>query len=107
MKKTIYNPNMSFDEWEKKYKPISGTFEAGDIRDRKPNPLTVWTYGTGDFGGLYIWNDWRTIGRICYYITEIPYGKNDFILVVIEKAPDVPVNFWTPENLIGEINEEK
>jgi hypothetical protein len=105
--------NLSFEEWKEKYKPMRNPFLNSDYFDfvsdeekefiRKQNLLTVWTYGSGDFGGQYIWNDWHTVGRFGYYVTEVPYRKGDMIIVVIEEAPDVPVNFWTRENLVGEI----
>lgn len=105
MKKIRKSYDISYEEWKEKYKPLPESFEADDIRNIKPNPLTVWTYGSGDFGGRYIWSDWRTMGRICYYITEIPHKENEFIQVTVEEAPDVCVNFWTKENLGGKLDD--
>lgn len=82
---------MDFDDWVATYKPItnhldsnasfqdeSGTglmFETyGDEIEyiRQTNPACVWTYGDGDDGGTYIWNDLHFINRLGYFVTEVP-----------------------------------
>lgn len=102
---------LTLAEWKQMYRPIKNPFShsgdyfeasANDEKDfvRKQNPLTVWTYGSGDFGGRFIWNG-RGANRYGYYVTEIPYGEDDMIIVVVEEAPAEPENFWTSFNLTG------
>lgn len=90
--------NMTFEEWQEKYKPImnpftgskDGYFETGGEEFefvRKQDPLTIWTDGDGDEGGTYLWNGFRFVNRIGYYITEIPFSEGDFIQIMLS-APD-------------------
>ena len=65
---------MSFEDWEKTYKPIPNNFDDNaSFQDesgrgimfetygeevafvKKADPAHIWTYGDGDDGGGYIW----------------------------------------------------
>lgn len=33
----------------------------------------IWTYGDGDDGGSYIWNDYHFVNRLGYFISTVPW----------------------------------
>jgi hypothetical protein len=93
---------MTMEEWTATYKPItnhidknasfqdeSGTglmFETyGDEIEyiRQTNPACVWTYGDGDDGGTYIWNDFHFINRLGYFVTEVPCPPDTIIQIKV------------------------
>jgi len=80
------------DEWFEQFKPIPNhldeyaSFEGEDEQGTMfetygdelefvlaQNPNTVWTYADGDNGGTYIWNGYRLVNRIGYFITAVPF----------------------------------
>jgi hypothetical protein len=80
------------DEWFKQFNPIPNhldeyaSFEGEDEQGTMfetygdelefvlaQNPNTVWTYADGDNGGTYIWNGYRLVNRIGYFITAVPF----------------------------------
>lgn len=91
-----YTGNMTFDEWEEKYKPIKNPF-TGDIffetiEDEfaivaKSNPLTVWTDMDCD-GYNYIMSGKHFVNRMGYYITEVPYKEGEMDIIIILSTPD-------------------
>jgi len=79
----------TFDEWVEKYKPVSDAngnilyFEnyGTDYNHLvKQNPLTIWTECDEGDGG-YIMSRAHFINRMCYYITEIPFGEDEDVFV--------------------------
>nr|BAR35665.1 hypothetical protein [uncultured Mediterranean phage uvMED] len=86
---------LSFEEWEKKYKPIEKSegnifFDTHCKKDlkfikefqKKNSILNCWTLVDGD-DEVYIDSGWRWINRMEYVITEIPRDSKD-ILVQVE-----------------------
>ena len=80
---------MTFEDWEKTYKPIPNHIdENASFQDdnnvgimfetygdevafvKKADPAHIWTYGDGDDGGGYIWSGWHFVNRLGYFITE-------------------------------------
>lgn len=84
---------MTFDEWVEQFKPIKN--RLGDVRMfetygedyefvKVQNPLCIWTYG--DAGeGSYIVEGWHYVNRIGYYITEIPFNKDETYFIELEE----------------------
>ena len=78
--------NMTYEEWEAKYKPISNhitgeccSFETyGDelnfVMSQKPEH--IWTEIDGD-NGVYIVDGYHYVNRIQYYITEVPWQDGE------------------------------
>lgn len=84
---------LSFEEWEKKYKPIEKSkdcifFETHCEKDleflkqfqKKNSILNCWTLVDGDDGELYIDSGIRWINRMNYIITEIPRESKDILV---------------------------
>ena len=93
---------MTFDEWEAQYKPISNHLvEGASFQDetgkgimfetygeevefvKAQDPDKIWMYGDGDDGGSYIWSGWGFINRIGYFITEVPCPPNTMIQIKV------------------------
>jgi hypothetical protein len=92
--------NITYKEWEKKYKPIEnkitegnnyynkqgvlqyGWFEDDEDYDYlyKQNELNVWTEREED-GKTYITSGLGFVNRICYYITEVERKEDEAITV--------------------------
>ena len=98
---------MSFEEWETTYKPISNhldenasfqneqgegiMFETYGVEVdfvKSVNPNRIWMYGSGDDGGTYIWSGWGFVNRLGYFITEVPFPDNTIIQVLVGE-PDL------------------
>jgi hypothetical protein len=97
---------MSFEEWEKTYKPIpnhideNASFNDGEngymfetygdevAFVKKANPAHIWTYGDGDDGGGYIWSGWHFVNRIGYFITEVPCPENTTIQIQVDEPAE-------------------
>ena len=74
---------MTYEEWIKKYKPISNGFTidapydntmfetTGDEQDfvRMQNPNNVWTLCEED-GTTFIQAGWQLVNRLGYFVTE-------------------------------------
>jgi hypothetical protein len=116
---------MTFEEWEAKYKPIYNHLAKGaSFQDetgkgimfetygeevefvKSQDPNKIWMYGDGDDGGGYLWSGWGFINRLGYFITEVPFEDN----VMIQVQVAVPMYFcegceeeWEDEgNLISD-----
>ena len=93
---------MSFEEWEKTYKPIYNHLDENasfqDETDRgimfetygdevafvkSQDPAKIWTYGDGDDGGGYIWSGWHFVNRLGYFITKVPCPDNTTIQIQV------------------------
>ena len=83
---------LSFEEWEKKYKPIEKSegnifFDTHCEKDlkfikefqKKNSILNCWSLVDGD-DEVYIDSGWRWINRIEYIITEIPRESEDILV---------------------------
>lgn len=84
---------LSFEEWEKKYKPIEkrkgqilfDTHCEKDIKflkdfQAKNSFLNIWTLVDGDDSELYIDSGWRVINRLNYIATEIPRDSENILV---------------------------
>lgn len=88
---------MDFDEWCDTYKPIKNHIDKdssfnGDMFEtygdevafvKEQDNSYIWTYGDGDDGGSYIWNDWHFVNRIGYFITEVPCPPDTTIQIKV------------------------
>ena len=93
---------MTFEEWEAKYKPIYNHLDNGaSFQDesgrgimfetygeeyefvKAQDPNTIWMYGDGDDGGSYIWSGWGFVNRLGYFITEVPFEDNVMIQIKV------------------------
>jgi hypothetical protein len=84
---------MTFNEWEEKYKPIENPYGYGFLfedydKDLEilnahlaSDPDTVWTLLGCDGGESIISGMWR-VNRVGYYITEIPCDTDDTISII-------------------------
>jgi len=76
---------LSFENWERKYKPMQNTKSTGiffcthdedDIQFLKENQdddaLNIWTLVDGDGEELFIDSGYRFVNRMEYLITEVP-----------------------------------
>ena len=93
---------MSFEEWEKTYKPINNHIDDNASFDgimfetygeevdyvKSMNPNKIWMYGDGDDGGGYIWSGWGFVNRIGYFITEVPCPENTTIQIQVDESPE-------------------
>ena len=89
---------MTWSEWEAKYKPISNHFrdyqdqlmfetygEEYEFVKTKIESKQVWTYADGDMSS-FIFAGFGIVNRIGYYVTEIPWESGDeFILLSVEE----------------------
>lgn len=94
---------LTMDEWIAKYKPITNHIDTNaSFQDESgngimfetygeevefvhnANPLCIWTYGTGDDGGSYIWNGYHYINRLGYFITEVPAPTEEECVIQIK-----------------------
>lgn len=89
---------MTWSEWEEKYKPIPNPFK--DYQDQlmfetygeeyefvktKIDSQQVWTYVDGDMSSL-IMAGFGIVNRIGYYVTEIPWEDSmDYVLLSVEE----------------------
>jgi hypothetical protein len=78
---------MTFDEWEAIYKPISNHIDTTSSFNglmfetygeevefvKAQDENRIWMYGDGDDGEGHIWSGWGFVNRIGYFITEIPF----------------------------------
>tara|TARA_A100001201_G_scaffold97919_1_gene84455 strand:+ start:591 stop:899 length:309 start_codon:yes stop_codon:yes gene_type:complete len=84
---------LSYEEWEKKYKPIEKSkghifFETHDEKDieflkdfeSKNSFLNIWTLVDGDDDELFIDSGWRYVNRLNYIVTEIPRESADILV---------------------------
>ena len=84
---------LSFEEWEKKYKPIEknkdwiffDTHSEEDLKfitefQKKNSILNCWTLCTDDDNEYYIDSGWRYVNRIEYIITEVPRESKDILV---------------------------
>lgn len=92
---------MDMDEFFEAYKPIRNHIDTNASFDgymfetygdevefvKGTNPKHIWTYGSGDDGGTYIWNGWSFVNRLGYFITELPFGESIVQVAVME--PDL------------------
>lgn len=95
---------MSFDEWEKTYKPIYNHLdEHASFQDetnrgimfetygdevafvKSQDPDKIWMYGDGDDGGSYIWSGWGFVNRLGYFITEVPCPPDTTIQIQVSE----------------------
>ena len=95
---------MSLEEWEAKYKPISNhldnnasfqneegigiMFETyGDELEfvRNQNPNTIWTYCHGDNNCSYISSGYHLFNRLGYFITAEPWAEDEDIQIVTQE----------------------
>jgi hypothetical protein len=102
---------LTFDEWVDQYRPVVNQFDPnasfqdesgngimfetyGDEIEfvKKQDPATIWMYGSGDDGGLYIWNGWGFVNRLGYFITEVPCPDNLTVQVQVGE-PDLTCEF--------------
>lgn len=96
---------MTFEEWEKTYKPITNWLDdnasfqnengegimfetyGSEVEFVKTvNPAHIWTYGDGDDGGGYIWNGWHIVNRIGYFVTDVPCPPNTTIQIQVDES---------------------
>ena len=82
----------TFEEWEKRYKPIENPFGCGFLFETygeelefvincaKSNPDTVWTSCFCE-GESYIEGGMRLVNRDGYYVTKIPRDINETIIL--------------------------
>ena len=97
---------MTFEDWEKTYKPIPNHIdENASFQDdnnvgimfetygdevafvKKADPAHIWTYGDGDDGGGYIWSGWHFVNRLGYFITEVPCPPDTTIQIQVDESP--------------------
>lgn len=92
---------ISFDDWFEYYKPITNHLDSNASFDgcmfetygdelafvKTQDNKKIWTFGDGDDGGLYIWNDYHFVNRIGYFITEVPC-PDDLIIQIQVGEPD-------------------
>lgn len=88
---------MTMDEWEATYKPITNHIDINASFDgtmfetygeevefvKAQDENRIWMYGDGDDGGSYIWSGWGFVNRIGYFITEVPCPPNTTIQVKV------------------------
>jgi hypothetical protein len=91
---------MTMEEWEATYKPITNTivenssfdglmFETyGDEVDfvKCWPERQIWMYGDGDDGGSYIWSGWGFVNRIGYFLTEVPCPPDTTIQIKVSSC---------------------
>jgi hypothetical protein len=89
---------MTMEEWEATYKPITNHIDTNASFDgimfetygdeyefvKSANPLCIWTYGDGDDGGSYVWNGFHYINRLGYFITEVPAPSEEECVIQIK-----------------------
>lgn len=102
---------LTFDEWVDQYRPVVNQFDPnasfqdesgngimfetyGDEIEfvKKQDPATIWMYGSGDDGGLYIWNGWGFVNRLGYFITEVPCPDNLTVQIEVGE-PDLTCEY--------------
>jgi hypothetical protein len=84
---------LSFENWERKYKPIFNTkgssifFCTHSEEDRQflkenqdKDALNIWTLVDGDGEELFIDSGYRFVNRIEYLITEVPRESKDILV---------------------------
>lgn len=84
---------LSFENWERKYKPMQNTKSTGiffcthdedDIRFLKENQdndaLNIWTLVDGEGEELFIDSGYRMVNRMEYLITEVPRESKDILV---------------------------
>ena len=93
---------MSEEDWIKEFRTIKNHIDTRATFDgemfetygeelefvKSYDPACVWTYGDGDDGGTYIWNGYRIVNRIGYFITEVPCPENEEIQICIFEGDD-------------------
>ena len=89
---------MTWSEWEEKYKPIPNPFvkspdqlmfetygEEYEFIKTKIDSKQVWTYADGDMSS-FIMAGFGIVNRIGYYVTEIPWQSEDeYVLLSVEE----------------------
>lgn len=72
---------MTFDEWEKKYKPITLTegelmsCDYAELKHPRRTEKNLWTVIEGDDAGIYITNDFHFVNRLGYVLTEVDFDE--------------------------------
>lgn len=90
------NIDMTFEEWEKKYKPSEET----DVIHQVPNNV-IWTKMSCDLAQYIVNGFWR-VDAMGYYITEVPFDEGDHISILVKTyeellAEDEFVEKWKEE----------
>ena len=95
--------DMTFDDWEEKYKPISNprdgdilfeTYEEDMEFVLKQNPACVWTDVDYD-GKNFILSGLHFSNRLGYYVTEVPFvGETP---IEVELWEDDDEDYWEKE----------
>ena len=88
------------EEWIEKYKPImcdnrpamfqpDGENMAFVSESQKKNPYTIWTHTCADDGEDIESGLWKS--NVCgYYVTEIPFDKDDSVTVTVDEGVEMP-----------------
>lgn len=116
---------LTMEEWESTFKPIvnhldeNASFqnEDGDgimfetydeelqfVKEQGAN--YIWTYGTGDDGGSYIWNNYHFVNRLGYFITEVPWIEGNVYQIKVSDpwycCEGCGAEMEDPDNLIND-----
>ena len=92
---------MSFEEWEKTYKPINNHIDDNASFDgimfetygeevkfvKSQNPNNIWTYVDGDSNSSLIISGWHFVNRIGYFVTSVPCPPNTDIQILVDEPP--------------------
>ena len=102
---------LDFEDWLATYKPVINEFDPNaSFQDetgngimfetygeeitfvKKQDPATIWTYVSGDDGGLYIFSGWALVNRLGYFVTEVPCPINTDVQIMVGE-PDLTCDF--------------
>ena len=92
---------MSYEAWEETYNPIENPFVPGSQLFQIPctdeereflrtiNVSRIWSYGSGDYGGTYVWSGEVAQGLENFgaYVTEVGY-EGDAIVEIEVLEPE-------------------
>lgn len=67
------DPNASFNDGDHGYMFETYGKELEFVKAQEPNK--IWTYCDGDDGGTYIFEGYRMVDRIGYFVTTLPYNE--------------------------------
>lgn len=84
----VLDPNASFHDDETGFGYMFETYGAEVEFVKSQDPDTIWTYGQGDDGGLYIWSGWHLVNRLGYFVTTVPVGEDIIYQITIAEGDE-------------------
>ena len=92
---------LSYEAWKETYKPIDNPFAPGSQLFQIPcsdaereflrtiDASRIWSYGSGDFGGTFVWSGEVAQGLENFgaYVTEVGYEGDSIVEIEVLEPP--------------------